>query len=98
MTRSVSIVLSFLVQTLKDASIPKWNQWLGALLLLLAIFLVAMQPAAKKIGETLAKRFCCCFNWQKEDSQRKNSRDQELNKRKERIGSHSGREGGKGRG
>jgi len=47
------------VQTLKGKAIPGWNQWLGALLLLMAIFMVAMQPAARRVWKTIKRKFCC---------------------------------------
>ncbi len=40
MTRSMSIVFSFIVQIVALGSMPAWNQWLGAACILYAVFLV----------------------------------------------------------
>ena len=61
MTRSVSIIFSFLVQIWEQpGAIPGWNQWLGALIILAAIFLVSMDHLARRAWAATKERMGCC--------------------------------------
>lgn len=65
MTRTVSIIFSFLVQTWKQPDRPPtWNQCLGAGTIFVAIFLVCMEDVAlallAKVRYVLCCEWCCC--------------------------------------
>jgi hypothetical protein len=58
MVRSSSIIFSFLMQSL-NSMIPDWNQWVGAGIILSAIFVNTLQDAIKKITEAFCQKFWC---------------------------------------